>query len=142
MSGELPGNETLSPARRRTVALMLRGLGIVSFSALAAVVLPHAWMDGIHQRIGLGELPDLPMVAYLSRSLSLFYAWLGLLVFWISFDVDRHFRWIRFFARTGIAVAIAQTAIDFFAPVPPWWLIAEGGFLFTYFGVLAWLTRS
>lgn len=131
----------LSPVRRRFITLMLRGLGLVSCSAFLAVIMPHDWMASIHQRIGLGELPDLPMVAYLSRSLSLFYAWLGLLVFRASFDVDHHLPWIRFFAITGLVVAVVQTVIDLFAPVPVWWLIAEGGFLFVYFGALTWLTR-
>ena len=131
-----------SPTRLRIVTLMLRSLGAVSCSAVIAVMIPHAWMDRIHQRIGLGELPDLPMVDYLSRSLSLFYAWLGILVIRASFDVIRHLRWIRFFAASGLVVAVIQTAIDFLAPVPSWWLVAEGGFLFAYFGTLAWLTRS
>ncbi|MCB1229822.1 MAG: hypothetical protein KDN19_06130 [Verrucomicrobiae bacterium] len=142
MSGGASENDTLTSTRHRVVTLMLRSLGAVSCSAFFAVMMPHAWMDRIHQRIGLGELPDLPMVAYLSRSLSLFYAWLGILVIWTSFEVDRHWRWIRVFAFTGLGVAIVQTAIDFLAPVPTWWLIAESGFLFGYFGLLAWLTRS
>ncbi len=131
----------LCPKRGRVLTWMLRGLGAVSCSAFVAVVMPRDWMFSIHERIGLGELPDLPMVAYLSRSLSLFYAWLGILVIWVSFDVERHLPWIRFFAFTGLAVAVIQTGIDFFAPVPVWWLVAEGGFLFLYFGALTGLTR-
>ncbi len=120
---------------------MLRWLGVVSFSALGAVLMPHAWMDHIHRTIGLGELPDLPMVSYLSRSLSLFYAWLGALVFFTSFDLNRYLPLVRFIAWGGLGVAVLQTWIDATSPVPTWWLLSEGGFLFAYFGLLLWLTR-
>ena len=121
---------------------MLRGLGLVSLSALGAVLMPHVWMDQIHQSIGMGELPDLPMISYLARSLSLFYAWLGALVFFASFDLTRYLPLIRFFAWGGLVVAVLQTWIDATSPVPIWWLLAESAFLFVYFGTLLWLTRK
>lgn len=142
MSESLREPELLAPGKRRAIAFLLRGLGVVSLGALVAVMMPHAWMERIHERIGLGTLPDLPMVAYLSRSLSLFYAWIGVLVIWTSFDVERYLSWIRIFAISGLVVGVVQTAIDYLAPVPVWWLIAEGSFLFLYFGALTWLARK
>jgi len=115
---------------------MLRGIGILSLSALGAVVIPHAWMDAIHRAIGLGELPDLPVVEYLSRSLSLFYAWLGVIPLYASLNIERHIGLIRLFAASGLVIGLLQTLIDFAAPLPVWWTVAEGGFLFAYFGSL------
>lgn len=131
----------LPPRRRRALAWMLRGIGLVSLSALGAILIPHEWMDRIHRAIGLGDLPDLPMVAYLARSLSLFYAWLGAVAFYASFDIERHLGLIRFFATTGLTVGVIQTGIDLSAPLPGWWTLAEGGFLFGYFGILLGLAR-
>lgn len=142
MSDFLREPEPLAPGKCRGIAFLLRGLGVISLGALVAVAMPHAWMERIHERIGLGSLPELPMVAYLSRSLSLFYAWIGVLVIWTSFDVTRYLPWIRIFAVSGLVAGALQTAIDYLAPVPLWWLIAEGSFLFLYFGALAWLTRK
>jgi hypothetical protein len=126
----------IPPRRRRALVWMLRGIGILSLSALGAVFIPHAWMDAIHRAIGLGELPDLPVVEYLSRSLSLFYAWLGIVPLYAARDIERHLGLIRLFAASGLAVCVIQTAIDFAAPLPLWWTLAESGFLFAYFGSL------
>jgi hypothetical protein len=131
----------LPPGRRRALVWMLRGIGLLSLSALGAVVIPHAWMDGIHRAIGLGGLPDLPVVGYLARSLSLFYAWLGIVPLYASRDVDRHIGLIRLFAATGLLVGIIQTLIDLAAPLPLWWTLAESGFLFAYFCALWIIAR-
>ncbi len=39
-------------------------------TALGAVVMPFDWMNVIHRQAGLGELPDVPIVGYLTRSIS------------------------------------------------------------------------
>ncbi|MCB1091839.1 MAG: hypothetical protein KDL87_09925, partial [Verrucomicrobiae bacterium] len=115
---------------------------MLSLSAIGAVFIPHEWMNRIHERMGLGPLPDLPMIGYLARSLSLFYAWLGAIALYVSFDPDRHLGLIRQFALTGLAVGVIQTGIDLLAPVPLWWTASEGAFLFAYFGGLFWLSRT
>lgn len=132
----------LSPGRRSAIAWMLRGIGLLSVSALIAVILPGAWMDAIHRSLGLGELPALPVVGYLSRSLSLFYAWLAIVPLWAARDVERHLGLIRLFAVTGLSAAAIQTAIDLHSQLPWWWTAAEIGFRFLFFGVLWRLTAG
>lgn len=131
----------LPPGRQRALVVLLRVLGALSLSALGAVVIPHQWMNAIHRSIGLGDLPDLPVVEYLSRSLSLFYAWLAIVPFYAAGDVPRHLGLIRLFAASGLLVGVIQTAIDLAAPLPLWWTAAEGAFLFLYFGALGFLSR-
>lgn len=42
-------------------------------TALVAVVMPYEWMNVIHRQAGLGELPHVPIVGYLTRSISALY---------------------------------------------------------------------
>ena len=132
----------IAPDRQCAIAWMLRGIGSLSLAALLAIVMPHSWMDAIHRALGLGELPAIPMVGYLSRSLSLFYAWLAIVPLYASCDIPRHLGLIRLFAVTGLIAATLQTAIDFSAPLPHWWTAAEIGFRFSFFGILLALTRG
>ena len=60
--------------QERVLCFFLRWVGGVSLLALVAVFMPYSWMDTIHQALGMGTLPAVPIVGYLARSLSLFYA--------------------------------------------------------------------
>jgi len=55
-------------------------LGIGSLFALVPVFMPVSWMAGTHRWLGLGEMPTGPIVEYLARSLSAFYALVGALL--------------------------------------------------------------
>ena len=57
--------------------LMLRIVGGVSLLSAIFVIAPYSWMDSIHRWMGMGELPNAPVVGYLARSASAFYALLG-----------------------------------------------------------------
>ena len=76
----------------------LRVLGTSSLTAVLFVFAPHSWMDGIHQWLGLGKLPESPVVGYLARSTSAFYAMLGGL-FWAGPPFSSGW---RFSASNGI----------------------------------------
>src|SRR6516164_8620568 len=54
-------------------------LGIGSLFALVPVFVPVSWMAATHRWLGLGEIPIAPVVEYLARSLSAFYAVFGAL---------------------------------------------------------------
>ncbi len=47
---------------------LLRFGGAVMLLALGAVVMPYEWMNGVHRNVGLGDLPHVPIVGYLTRS--------------------------------------------------------------------------
>ena len=59
-------------------------------TALGAVVMPFEWMNSIHRQVGLGELPHVPIVGYLTRSISGLYALHGALLLFLAGDVRRH----------------------------------------------------
>ena len=77
-------------ASERWLKLFLRIMGTGALTALVFVVAPYSWMDAIHRWLGLGILPSEPVVSYLARSTSAFYALQGGLVWVVSFDLRRH----------------------------------------------------
>ena len=70
--------------------LLLRIFGTSSLLAVIFVVAPGDWMRGIHRELGMGEMPDAPVVWYLARSESALYAVLGGL-FWVLASDPRRY---------------------------------------------------
>jgi len=65
-------------------------------------------MDGIHHYVGLGEMPKSPIVNYLARSLSAFYAMLGAFTLFISFDINRYRNLVTLWAGPAIHVVATR----------------------------------
>ena len=110
----------------RFLQLFLRIIGTTSLTAAFFVFVPGAWMDAIHQQLGLGELPDAPIVGYLARSTSAFYAMLGGLLWVMSFDLRRHRVVLRYLGFALILFGLALFVIDWQAGLPLWWRFWEG----------------
>jgi hypothetical protein len=128
---------------QRAVALVLRALGVLDLCALFAVVMPRAWMAYLHALAGLGEMPDAPVVWYLARSASALYALHGATVFYLSFDVGRYWRLIRFLAVVALVHGAVIVGINLAEGMPGWWLRVEGpGVAATGLVILALQGRS
>jgi len=54
----------------KSLAMILRLAAFILLVALIPVVMPFVWMKDIHQYLGMGQLPEGPIVGYLTRSLS------------------------------------------------------------------------
>jgi len=106
--------------------LVLRITGIVALPAIVAVFMPREWMAAIHAWLGLGQFPAGPIVEYLARGLSAFYAMLGGLVLLVSFDVRRHEQVIRYLAVVGLVFGVVIFAIDLLIGLPLFWTVGEG----------------
>ena len=104
----------------------LRVVGTVALLAIAAVVMPYAWMNAIHQRLEMGQLPAEPIVGYLARSTSAFYALLGALLWVVSFDLVRHRLILRFLGVAIIVFGMMLLVVDFVEGMPLWWSLWEG----------------
>src|SRR6516162_3905344 len=87
----------------KVLAIILRCSGVVSLFALVAVVMPFSWMVVTHRSLGLGEMPDGPVVEYLARSVSAFYALFGALFLLVASDLERYRPVVRFL---GVALAL------------------------------------
>jgi hypothetical protein len=109
--------------------IVLRCAAALLLAALVPVFFPFAWMQAIHRAIGLGELPAQPIVEYMARSLSAFYACYGALMLYLSFDVARHLPVVRLLALLGVVFGAVMIGIDVVAGLPRSWTLAEGPFI-------------
>jgi hypothetical protein len=120
---------------------LLRVSGAVMLMALGAVVMPFDWMNVIHQRMGLGELPHVPIVGYLTRSISALYAQYGALLVFIANDVRRYLPVLRFFALAGIVFGGVLLGVDCAVGMPLSWTVEEGLSTVAFGVVILWMTR-
>jgi NADH:ubiquinone oxidoreductase subunit 6 (subunit J) len=104
----------------------LRITGTVALLAVIAVVMPYSWMNRVHQWLGMGPLPAQPIVGYLARSTSAFYAILGGLLWLVSFDLRRYRPVLHYLGLVMILLGITIGIVDFIEGLPMWWRLAEG----------------
>ncbi len=104
----------------------LRWVGAVAMLAIVAVVMPYSWMDAIHRALGMGPLPSEPVVGYLARSLSAFYAMFGALLWRLSLDVRGNRPVLRFIGTATVAFGLTLLGIDLAESMPTFWRLGEG----------------
>jgi hypothetical protein len=122
------------PNEERLFRLLLRVVGTAALLAIPFVFVPYAGMNAIHRGLGMGRLPDAPVVGYLARSTSAFYAILGGLLWLVSFDLRRHRPVLVYLGVTTLLFGLACFAVDFLEGMPRWWALGEGSFN-TLFGI-------
>jgi hypothetical protein len=74
----------------RFLQTVLRVVGTAGLLAIPFVLMPHSWLDAIHQGLGMGELSTDPVTGYLARSTSALHAVIGGLLWTVSLDLQRH----------------------------------------------------
>lgn len=126
----------------RSLRLFLRIVGTASWLAVAGVVMPYTWMDAVHDWLGMGQLPSDPIVGYLARSTSAFYALLGGLFWVVSFDPQRHRPAVEYLGAAIIVFGGALLAIDLLEGMPGFWSLCEGPVDIALGMVILWLSHS
>jgi len=121
--------------KERYFKLLLRVIGTAALFALVAVVMPYSWMNTIHQRLGLGELPPEPIVGYLARSTSAFYAFFGGLLWLISSDLRRYRLVLIYVGAATVVFGTILFIVDLREGLPLYWCLTEGP-INTAFGVI------
>jgi hypothetical protein len=127
--------KTASPPNLRSpraLVFLLRFGAVVLLLALLAVVMPLRMMMATNAQLGLDPLPAKPIVAYLTRSLSALYAYHGLFLLYISFDVRRYMPLIRFIAWSTVGFGLFMLILDPLVGMPWYWTAAEGPAIITY----------
>jgi hypothetical protein len=119
-------NSEMADGDARRLAWLLRGLGAFDSCAAVAVVAPRAWLADAHAWLGLGALPDTPVVNYLMRSASALYALFGVIMVLLSFDVRRYWRLIGFLNWAALVHGAVIVWIGIAAGLPAWWPALEG----------------
>lgn len=111
-------------ASRAEVALilLLRVIGGISLTSLVFVVAPYSWMNEIHDRwLGMGDLSRQPVMGYLARSTSAFYAMLGGLMMLVSRDVRKYREVLLYVGWASGVFGVALFFINRAEGLPPQW---------------------
>lgn len=123
----------------KVLVMLMRLAGVLLLTALIPAVMPFAWMKDIHRALGMGELPEGPIMGYLTRSLSAMYAMHGALVFFVSLDIRRYLPVVKCLAVLGIIFGSGMLVLDIVVGMPPRWIAGEGPFIIVLGGVMLWL---
>jgi hypothetical protein len=110
----------------KALAILLRFLGVSALFALVAVCMPFPWMVATHRWLGLGEMPTTPVVEYLARSLSAFYALFGAVCLLAASDLEHYRPLVRFLGVASAFMGLVFLGIDLAAGMPWWWIASEG----------------
>jgi len=108
------------------VAWILRVVGILAMFAIVAAFMPLSWMASVHESIGLGKMPDGPIVEYLARSLSALYALLGCWIFYLSGRVPDQLGFVRLFGALFAVFGVVLWWVGFKSGLPIAWVLLEG----------------
>ena len=128
--------------RMRLFAIILRIVSIMLMSAIFAVVLPREMMNTIHEALGLGPLPQGLIVDYLARTLSLFYALHGAVLFYLSLKPERYVQFLRFYLWLSGCFALTVLLIDIAIGMPLQWILCEGPFALVLVTILLFLLKE
>ncbi len=126
---------------RFALQLLLRIVGVITLCALPAVFMPLSWMDDAHRTLGLGPLPEGPVVEYLARSASGLYASLGVLTLLLARDVERFAPLVTWWGVMFIVMGAVLIWIDLKAGLPAYWIWGEGPLLIPVGLAALWLQR-
>jgi hypothetical protein len=110
----------------RLLAILLKIIAAAATLAIVPVFMPHAWMDSCHRGLGLDELPETPIIVYLTRSLSAMYVFHAGLLWVVASDVRRYAAIVTYLALAFMAVGIVMLGIDVKAGLPWFWIAGEG----------------
>ena len=111
--------------RQRLLVWLLRLAGAVEILAFISVVMPRSWMEISHEWLGMGTMPDGPLVMFMIRQASYAYGMHGVLLWILATDVAR-FRPLIVF--NGVAFLLAAPVfflIDYTTGIPLWWTIFD-----------------
>lgn len=128
--------------RDRFLILFLRIVGTVSGSAALCAVMPLRAMDAAHRALGMGPLPSGPIVEYLARSTSAFYALVGALLWAVSLDLPRYRPLVRLLGFAFLALAALLFWTDLKAGLPAFWQAGEGPIDALFGVVLVWAGKG
>ncbi len=124
------------------IVIIMRVIGVSGLFAIPAVFIPYSWMNAIHELMGLGVLPDAPIVSYLARSLSAFYAIVATITLFISLDLWRDRAFVKLWAIIVIATGFVLLGIDVTTGMPMSWTASEGPPTIAVGLVVLWLRRK
>ena len=125
----------------RWLKIVLWVFGAPCVVAFFPFVMPRSWMAVTHEWLGMGALPDKPIVGYLARTASGLFGLYGCVLLLLASDVQRYSRVIRLQAVLVIVLSGAGAVFGFRAGMPAWWMIWDLTSCWFCCGVMLWLQR-
>jgi hypothetical protein len=110
---------------RLLLTWLLRIAGATEILAFFAVIMPRSWMEISHAWLGMGEMPDGPVLMFLIRQASYTYGMHGVSLWVLASDVTR-FR--KLVILNGIAYLLAGPIffwIDYSTGMPWYWTLID-----------------
>jgi hypothetical protein len=144
-NGEFPMEEKVSHPRPREAlapsVLILRIAGMVEILAFFAVVMPRSWMEISHTWLGMGVMPDGPLIMFMIRQASYVYGMHGVSLLILASDIDRFRPLIIFNGLSFLLAALVFFLIDYSSGMPWYWTIADPLGCGLFGAVLLWFNR-
>ena len=128
--------------RQRLLAWLLRLSGAVEILAFISVVMPRSWMEVSHEWLGMGTMPEGPLVMFMIRQASYAYGMHGVSLWILASNVVR-FR--PLIVLNGVAFLLAGPVfflIDYTTGMPLWWTIFDSLACAATGVLLLWLSRG
>lgn len=75
--------------RQRLQSWLLRLTGTFEILAFLAVAMPQSWMEWSHAWLGLGKMPNAPILIFMIRQASYSYGMHGISLWVLAADVER-----------------------------------------------------
>jgi hypothetical protein len=110
---------------RVLTAWLLRLSGAIEILAFFAVIMPRSWMEISHAWLGMGEMPNGPVLMFMIRQASYTYGMHGVSLWVLASDVTR-FR--KLVILNGIAYLLAAPVffwIDLTSGMPWFWTVGD-----------------
>lgn len=127
------------------LVILVRLQGFILTAAAFPALMPTDWMDFLHSQLNIGPFPWAPIVEYLTRSVSTLYAVHGILLVFISFDLERYRPLLGVLILLHGMLGLVMLGIDCWAMMPWWWTLSEGPPITIFallLGVIYWKWKS
>ena len=111
--------------RKRLLTWLLRIVGAIELLAFVAVVMPRSWMEISHEWLGMGVMPEGPLVMFMIRQASYAYGMHGISMFVIASNVVRFRPLVILNGVSFLLAAPVFFLIDYTSGVPFWWTIND-----------------
>jgi len=125
----------------RLQSLLLRLAGFIEILAFIAVAMPRAWMEASHTWLGLGEMPDGPIIMFMIRQASYAYGMHGVSLWILASDVKRFRPIIVFNGVSFLVAAPVFFLIDYHSGIPWFWTVSDTLACGSFGAAVLWLNR-
>ena len=131
-----------SVSRERLLSWLLRLTGATEVLAFIAVAMPRSWMEVSHAWLGLGEMPEGPLVMFMIRQASYAYGMHGVSLWVLASDVHRFRPLVTLNGVSFLLAAPVFFLIDYTSGVPLWWTAADTVGCAFFGAAVLWLGRG